>query len=590
MKPLLSHVVRRASVAAAALVAVFALSAELPAQEEQGDKPSGRTRVLVPPLQTADGVDGDFGNNVAERVRERLQNFDILTAVTGDEIDDALDEFDLDSDQMTPVQWRQLAGQIDAGLIIFGEATPASGGGVDVQMRFVDAKTGDELRQSGFSVGGDGGDGRQAAADRIASSLDTQVTYMRSLLFCEDYFGAEQYEDALRNCNKALSINEASTRAHMVRGQIHREQEQWEEARKDFAAVVETNESNTDALQNLAYVNAQLGNTDRATELYRQYLNFNPDDAQIRLNVAYNLASAGGLDEAISLLQEGIERDSTNANLWKYMGDVALRKGTASSGTEVQAKGGGEVQDSSAVRLAVDAYEHVLEIRGDSASESLVQNSVKAQMQMGNLQEALDFANQALKERPEDARTLALKAGILARQENYEQAAAVMDSVISLDAEFNQAYLRRGNYRLQAGASVDEVMPDFERAVEHGTSGNTIANRMLGVGYNDYFQNEELETAAQLFETGLEFAESGSDIANQLHFFLGFGAYQQGSQIDSNNSEEACEPARQALDYFQQAQSHLKQAGSYQASSQKKLLKATGDYIYRQNQIIKKAC
>lgn len=589
MKPLLSHAVRRASVAAAALVAVLALSAELPAQQ-QSQQASGRTRVLVPPLQTADGVNDDFGNNVAERVRERLQDFDILTAVTGDEIDDALDEFDLDRDQMTPVQWRQLAGQINAGLIIFGEATPASGGGVDVQMRFVDAKTGDELRQPSFSVSGDGGDGRQAAADQIASSLDTQVTFMRSLLFCEDYFGAEQFEDALRNCNKALSINETSSRAHMIRGQIYREREQWEDARADFAAVVENNESNTDALQNLAYVNAQLGNTDRATELYREYLNFNPDDAQVRLNVAYNLASAGALDQSIGLLQDGIERDSTNANLWKYMGDVALRKGTASSGTEVQAKGGGEVQDSAAVRLAVDAYEHVLEIRGDSAQPSLIQNTIKAQMQMGNLQEALDFADDALSERPEDTTTLGLKASILARQENYEQAAAVMDSVISLDPDFNQAYLRRGNYRLQAGASVDDVMPDFEQAVENGTSGDVIANRMLAVGYNDYFQNDELQTAAQLFQTGLEFAESGSDISHQLHFFLGFGAYQQGSQIDSENSEEACEPAEQALEYFQQAQSHLKQAGDYQASSQKKLLKATGDYIYRQNQIIKKAC
>lgn len=589
MKPLLSHAVRRASVAAAALAAVFAVSAELPAQQ-QGKQASGRTRVLVPPLQTANDVDDDFGRNVAERVRERLQDFDILTAVTSDEIDDALDEFDLDRDQMTPVQWRQLAGQINAGLIIFGEATPASGGGVDVQMRFVDAKTGDELRAPSFSVSGDGGDGRQAAADQIAGSLDTQVTFMRSLLFCEDYFNAEQYEDALRNCNKALSINESSTRAHMVRGQIYREQEQWEEARKDFAAVVENNESNTTALQNLAFVNAQLGNTDRATELYREYLNFNPDDAQIRLNVAYNLASAGALDQSISLLQEGIARDSTNANLWEYMGDVALRKGTASSGKEVKAQGGGEVQDTSAVRLAVTAYEHVLDIRGDSAEPSLIQNTIKAQMQMGNLEEALQFANRALNERPEDATTLGLKASVLARQENYEQAASVMDSVIDADPDFNQAYVRRGSYRLQSGAPVEEVLPDFKEAVKSGTSGNVIANRMLAVGYNDYFQNDDFETASQLFQTGLEFAEQGSDIAHQLHFFRGFTAYRQGEIVDQQNTEEACEPARQSREYFQQAQSHLKQAGQVQPANQKKLRKAAGDYIYRQNQIIKKAC
>lgn len=589
MKQLLSNAVRRAPALVVALAAVFTLSAELPAQEEEGQQPSGRTRVLVPPLQTAQGVNDDFGRNVAERVRERLQAFDILTAVTGDEIDDALDEFDLNRDEMTPVQWRQLAGQINAGLILLGEASPASGGGVDVQVRYVDAKTGDELRSPSFSVSGDGGDGRQAAADQIASSLDTQVTYMRSLLFCQDYFGAEQFEDALRNCNEALSINETSTQALMIRGQIYREQEQWEDARQDFSTVVENNESNTSALQNLAYVNAQLGNTDRATELYREYLNFNPDDSQIRLNVAYNLASAGALDEAISLLQDGVERDSTNANLWKYMGDVALRKGTSGSGTQVQGQDAG-VEDTAAVRLAVNAYEHVLDIRGDSAQPDLIQNTIKAQMQMGNLQEALDFSDRALSERPEDTTVLGLKASVLARQENYADAASVMDSLISLDSEFQQAYLRRGSYRLQAGVSADEVLPDFERAVEQGTSGNVIADRMLAVGYNDYFQNDDLQTASQLFQTGLEFAESGSEAANRLHFFLGYGAYQQGEQLDSSNTEEACEPAQQALEYFQQAQSELKQAGSYQASSQKKLIKAAGDYIYRQNQIVKKAC
>jgi tetratricopeptide (TPR) repeat protein len=412
---------------------------------------------------------------------------------------------------------------------------------------------------------------------------------MRSLLFCEDYFGAEQYDDALRNCNKALSINESSTRALMIRGQIYREREEWGEARADFGAVVENSESNTDALQNLAYVNAQLGNTDRATELYREYLNFNPDDTQIRLNVAYNLASAGGLDEAIELLQEGIRRDSTNANLWEYMGDVALRKGTTGSGTNVQGQSAG-VEDTAAMRLAVDAYDNVLEIRGDSASPQLIRNTIAAQMQMGNLEEGLNFANRALENRPEDVELLGLKANILARQEDYAEAASIMDSVISLDPEFDRAYVRRGSYRLQAVASADEVLSDFEQAVENGTSGNTIANRMLAIGHNDYLEDGDLATASQLFESGLEFAESGSDAADQLHFFLGYASYQMGEQVDNQNAEEACEPAQRALEYFEQAASNLKQAGDYQASSQDKLIKAAGDYTYRQNQIIKKAC
>lgn len=577
------------AVLCSALLACASAPPDPPSSQTDQGQPSGRTRVLVPPLQTSSGVDRDFGSDVAKRVRQRLGSFDVLTAVTGAEIEDATKEFDLAPSEMTPAQWRQLAGQVNAGLILFGEATPGSDGGVDVEMQFVDASTGDELRSPGFSVDRDGGNGRRAAADMIANTLDSQVAFQRSLLFCEDYVGAGQYEDALRNCNKALGINGNSTRGRMIRGRIYREQQQWEKARQDFAVVVENDESNPDALQNLAYVNAQLGNTERATALYRTYLNFNPDDAQIRLNVAYNLASAGGLDDALGLLEEGVRRDSTNANLWKYLGDVALRKGTTGSGRNVQGEGAG-VEDTASLRTAVDAYERVLELRGDSASPDLIRNTIAAQMQMGNLQEGLDLANRALESRPDDADLLDLKARILARQKEYSAAAGVMDSVIALDPEYDRAYLRRGNYRLQSGASVEEVMADFEQAVENGTDGNVVANRMLAIGHNDYFQDGDLRTAARVFEAGLQFAESGSEAANQLHFFLGYGAYRQGEQLDKQNAEEVCEPAERALARFEQATRHLRQAGGYQAGSRRKLTKAADDYAYRQSQIIKKAC
>lgn len=526
---------------------------------------------------------------MAERVRQRLTNFEVLTAVTRAQIEDAMEEFDLDREEMTPVQWRQLAGQVNAGLILFGEATSGSEGGVDVKMRFVDATTGDELRSPSFSVDSDGGNGRRAAADLIANTLDTQVAFQRSLLFCEDYVGAAQYENALRNCNEALDINGNSTRGRMLRGQIYREQERWEEARRDFAVVVDVNESNTNALQNLAYVNAQLGNTDRATELYREYLSVNPDDAQIRLNVAYNLASAGGLDDALRLLEEGVERDSTNADLWKYLGDVALRKGTTGSKRNVKGEGAG-VEDTASLRTAVEAYRRVLDLQGEDVAPDLIRNTIAAQMQLGNLQEGLEVANRVLERRPDDVDLLNLKARMLARQEQYSAAADVMDSVIALDPEYDRAYLRRGNYRLQAGVPAEEVIADFEQAVENGTAGNVVANRMLAVGYNDYFQNDDLRTAARMFETGLQFAASGSDAANQLHFFLGYGAYRQGEQLDNQNAEEVCEPAEQALAYFEQATRHLRQAGGYQSSSQTKLIKAAEDYAYRQSQIVKAAC
>lgn len=544
-----------------------------------------RSKVLVPPLPAARDVDKNFGKKLAEELRKRLRDFDVLTAVEKDEYKKALKKYDLKEDRMTPIQWRQLASQIGAGLLFTGKAS-SSQGGYALEVNFVDVQSGDELSIPDITAPGNRNQAARTGADQIAEALKEQVQFLRARAFCADYMRAEQYADALRNCNQALEVNPDNSRAHFLRGNIYREQEQWAEARRDYRVVVEQQPSNTDALQSLAYVNAQLENMDRATELYRDYLTFNPDDVDVRLSVAYNLANSGATGEAMQIVQDGLDRDSTATALWEYLGTLALKKGT--EGQQAQTGASASVTDTAAIQTAVQAFSRVLEAKGDSVQPQLLTNTIAAHRLIGDLQGALEFSDRALDRFPDDPQLWSLRADALADMERFDEAVASMDKVLDQDEEYRNAHQKRGMYNLQAG-NQQAAIEDFRGAVERGADADQVANRLFGVAYNQHFQQGRLSRAIELFQVALEFARDES-VEDQIQFFTSWGYFQRGMAVDESNQEEACQPARRSLELFQQARQHLQQAGGYQQEKQAQIKKSLDGYIFREQQIIKKAC
>lgn len=579
---------------------------------------TSQIEVLVAPLITAEGVDRDFGEKVAEEVREALEEFSGMVPLDWGDVRDQVEDYGLDWKELTAIEWRQLAARMNAHSVMVGHAT-REGNAVRVEVLFVDPRTGDELEVPTFTVASD--DQEEEAAAHIASALEEQVAYQRSIIFCQEYLGSDQLEDALRNCDAALEINPSSARALYLRGRVHMEAEDWEVAREDLERVVEVQASNTEALQSLAYTHAQLGNAQRSLELYREYLNFNPDDAEVRLNIAYRLASTEAYAEAMAILEEGVARDDENVALWKYLGDVALTKGTsAPAGAEAGmegsegASGSSSVRDREAIERAVEAYDRVLTLRGDSINPGMIRNLVAANMELGDLEQALEYSERGLElirgaddvsgaesagpeAAPEETQTkeeiLAgihdVRASIYARMENYEKAAEEIGLAVELNPELPRAMLRRGNYRLKMG-DTEGAISDFRLAVDRGFDANQIANTLFATGYQERFQRGQYRQAIELFDVAAEFAQTPQS-SQQIHFFMAYGYFQIGSEIDrGNEQEEACQPARRALSAFQQVGPHLQRAGNYQADSQAQIRDAVDVQVYRQQQIIKSAC
>jgi tetratricopeptide (TPR) repeat protein len=570
-----------------ALLAVFVglvgAQAQLVAQDGGG---SGRARVIVAPLKTSGGVDHDFGKDVAKKVRKQLEGFDLLAPVKEDDVNKALDRFKLDPEQMDLVSWRQLATRLDANLIIWGTAAGENDSkSIKLDVDFVDAQRGEQMKVPEFTIQGTNSD---EAAQQIITALDKQVKFLRALANCNDYLSGNQYADAARNCDAALEINPQSSRAGYLRGRVAMKQEKWQEAEKYLQPVVKAEPSNEDALQSLAYTEAELGNQQQALTLYQQYLQFNPDNQQIRLSVAYNLASAGAYDQAVQVLQAGLQRDSTSAPLWKYLGDVSLKKGTTADSSGVSASS--SISDTSAIQTAIDAYHHYVQLQPDSATAAIFRNIVAADLQLDHLQEADQESMTAIHQFPgKNAGLWSLRADVLARQDHLKEAVAAMDSALAADPSYANAYFKRGLYKLRNGDS-EGALADFHTSVEKNNQNpNNIANALYGTGFQDYFKKDRFDDAASMFEAALRFA-SDPNLTNQLNFWTGYSLFKAASAIDDANKQEACEPARKALSRFQKVPALIKKSGSYQQGSQKSILDGTDTYVYRQNQIIKKAC
>jgi tetratricopeptide (TPR) repeat protein len=167
---------------------------------------------------------------------------------------------------------------------MYGTLRPAGASKTyNVDVAFVDTRTGDSLPVPQFTVAGDGRDEVREASGQIVTALGSQVDFRRAVLFCQEYLAATQFDDAERNCAQALEINPTSIQALYLMGRVMIGRENWEAAAELLQEVVERSPSNTEALQALAFAHVKLGNTEVAMTHYREFLNFNPGAEDVRL-------------------------------------------------------------------------------------------------------------------------------------------------------------------------------------------------------------------------------------------------------------------------------------------------------------------
>ena len=97
---------------------------------------SARFRVLVPRIQPEGDADDDFGEDLANDLRDLIDEFATHQPVDEDEVEDAMDQFDMDWEDLTCVRTTQLASQISSQVILCGGYSEVGNDQYEVNVEF----------------------------------------------------------------------------------------------------------------------------------------------------------------------------------------------------------------------------------------------------------------------------------------------------------------------------------------------------------------------------------------------------------------------------------------------------------------------
>ena len=582
---------RRRSVALSLIIAATALVYALPlaAQEPAPAASSSRFRVLVPTLERRGEARADFGKKVAEQVAKSINGLPTHTPVDAKEVKDALRKYKIPEAELDCIKARQLAVQISAELVMCGTVEPGAGGN-QVSAQFISARTGETFEVAPFPSN----DPAQAA-QHIYKSFENYVKQISLAAFCRDYLASQQWQQALDNCNQALTINATSQTALNMKGMaLYRmamaadqsavtDSARLREAYDVYRKVIELNPVEQDALKQAGIIAARLGQAEQSRTYFRQYMELNPGDAAVRLAIAGEASRSGDAEGALRIIEEGLAADSANVDLATYAGHFAVQAAARNEDKAAQAR---------LFETAVRYYGRVRQARGAQTDAGVLQNMIQALVQLGRHGEAVTIGRDAVAAAPADSTASNLwlaYATALQGANQTDQAVAALDSAVARHPKNTRAVARRAAVLLDAG-KLTQATEAFRAAIAAGVvDGGEAAQMVFNEGYERY-RAQNWDGALQFFQTSGELA-SEAKARGQANFWSGMIFYQRGIAAAKAQNVAA---ARASLPLFNRALGFLQGSGVETYASETRgvnlsqTISAVRQYIDIQNQIIKR--
>ena len=573
----------RNTIILAAVAMVFGPATFVEAQD------GGRFRVLVPYFEPLEGARDNFGKDASKELRELMDGLATHRAISEGDIKDEVRNFDMKIEDLNCIRTRQLASQIDAPVALCASYTQA-GENVTVDAEVWNIQASESFDIDQFTI-----DRRETeqAAQRIFDAFDRYNTQVRSAAICADYAASQQWENALRNCDEALSINPNAVSVLFQRARILYEMENYPEALSELQKVLENDPFHEDALQLAGYIAATTEQNDLARDYYGKYLELQPGDAAIRMRIAYELAQAGDPVGAMQFIKVGLDVDSENVDLWEQYGGFAF---AAALQVQEGAAIGAGAEDSGSIspaaaeyyREAITAYENVFEARGAETRVAQLRNIISAYIQLGDLPAAIATSERVLETHPQEDGLWSVYADALQRSDRLDDAITALDRVREINPEHPSAALRQGNWLIQAGRIPDAVEILSQVAQGNPQQAEQAGRLIFNEAYQNGYQQNNYAYAVQGLSAAKELPNLPQALVSQLNFWHGFSLYQQAVQ---EQEPQTLQTAQSTLPKFQQAQRLLNQSGEYPASvnvNLSQLLENANTYIEIQEAIIQR--
>lgn len=550
---------------------------------------SSRFRVFIPDFQPLNEEDDDFGKDLADELRDLIDDMLTHSAVDEDDIKDALKEYDLDMEDLNCITSRQLALQKNYQVVLCARYTGTKERWEIQGIQFVDSGTGEVFAVDNILSAEKM---EEEAAQQIVESFELFVEQTRVAIFCRDYAQSQQWENSLQNCDRALELNPTSITSRYTRANVLRQTDRYEDSLEETQRVLEYDPYHTNALLLGGFLASNIsGQEDLARDFYNRYLEQDPTNASVRMNVAYDLAQQGDALGGMLIIEQGVELDPDNIAFYEQLGNFAfagaerVRREAALDGSD-----GLTAQVRELYGKAIVAYERVFVDKGEEMLVSQLRNVAAAQLTLGNMTEAASFSERAIASHPEEASLRDIYARALYDSGQISEAVTALSAIEEIDPDWPNLHLRMASWMTEEGR-IEDAVPVLESAVANGATPDQAANMIFSFAYSNYVQPQEknysrfieLVLLAKEFEVGLEARQ-------QYDFWHGYSiftlAIEAQTAEDVAGANRSLPMFRQALGLFQEGKGYADRTASIEYQV---YVDNANTYIEIQDAIIRRA-
>ena len=565
------------------IMAVMALSVPVSAQQTV----SGRFRVLIPQFLPMNDEDDGFGDKLADRLRDQIDELNTHAAVSERDINNQIKEFKIKKEDVNCITARQLAAQAGHQVVLCAQYSGSKEAYEVQNIKFVSVDTGEEYVVDPVMSADKQ---EEDAATQIVERFTLFVEQQRVAVFCGDYAASQQWESAMENCDRALELNPTSNSSRYTRASILRQMEDLEGALEEVKRLIERDPYHTDALLLGGFLAINLNDPQLARGYYRNFLQLDPTNAAVRMQVAYDAAQAGDPLGGMEIIQDGVDADPENSDFHEQLGNFAFA-GAENLRAQAALDGGDGVTEevASVYRRAIAAYEKVFEVKGAETLVSQLRNTSAAYLQLGEASQSAEFSRRALESHPQETSMWNIYAQALNDLGQVAEAITALSEIEAIDPDYPNLFLRMANWLLQVN-DIDQAIPILQKSVSQGSDPDQAGNMIFGRAYSNYIQPDEKNYSRfiDLISLAKDF-QITTETREQYDFWHGFSLYNLGLAVQLEETVTSAERSlpmfRQALSLFQQSKGYADRTPSINYAQ---FSDASTTYIEIQEAIIKR--
>lgn len=155
--------------------------------------------------------------------------------------------------------------------------------------------------------------------------LDNDSVALR-LLRGQVLISLKRYKEAEIALQSALQNTPNLALAHRSLSMLYMQEKQYQKARKHLTRSIELGVSDAQVYGQLAFVNLQLGQAASAVAGYQYALFLQADNNQWRQGLLFAFIQSQAFDQAQALVEELLQSEPDNADLWLQRGQIALKQ------------------------------------------------------------------------------------------------------------------------------------------------------------------------------------------------------------------------------------------------------------------------